>query len=292
MGYVVVLTQPTCTAPQAVVNAVAIPGYRFDHWSNGSTANPYSFNLSQNTSLVAYFAEAVRDTVFIHDTTFVDNYIHDTTIVNNYIHDTTFVDNYIHDTTIVNNYVHDTTFIDVFIHDTTVLTEWIYDTTYVDLWHYDTIVVQQELTYYNISVLSENNARGLVAGNGRFPDGTEIEIAAIPIEGSQFLQWDDGNSDNPRTVTVSSDLTFVATFDAATQSVIDVEAVKHTVNVSGLQIIVNNAAGNQIRIFDEIGRCLSTTNSLEQVRVFNMPASGVYMVQVGSYPAQKVVVVR
>ncbi|MBQ0088610.1 MAG: hypothetical protein KBT27_04685, partial [Prevotellaceae bacterium] len=43
MGSVTVLTQPICSSPQAVVNAVANDGYRFDHWSNGVTTNPYTF---------------------------------------------------------------------------------------------------------------------------------------------------------------------------------------------------------------------------------------------------------
>ena len=41
MGTVQILTMPTCTSPQAVVFATANSGYRFDHWSDGSTSNPY-----------------------------------------------------------------------------------------------------------------------------------------------------------------------------------------------------------------------------------------------------------
>ncbi|MCQ2278802.1 MAG: leucine-rich repeat domain-containing protein [Bacteroidales bacterium] len=316
MGYVTVLTQPTCSAPQAVVNAVAIPGYRFDHWSNGSTANPYSFTLSQNTSLVAYFAVAARDTVFVHDTTFVnvfvpvhdttfiDNYIHDTTIVNNYIHDTTtvtqwqydttyvnvyvpvhdttFIDNYIHDTTIVNNYIHDTAYVDVYIHDTT----------FVEVLVHDTITITEELNWYALSVVSGNSDRGFVAGNGRFPENTEVEIAAIPIIGSRFVQWQDGNTDNPRTVSVENDMSFVATFDVAEVGVTDVETMLYSIYAQDGRIVVENASDAQIRIFDTLGRCISTTKGMEQVRVFNMPASGAYMVQVGNCPAQKVVVIK
>ncbi len=316
MGYVTVLTQPTCSAPQAVVNAVAIPGYRFDHWSNGSTANPYSFNLSQNTSLVAYFAVAARDTVFVHDTTFVnvfvpvhdttfiDNYIHDTTIVNNYIHDTTtvtqwqydttyvnvyvpvhdttFIDNYIHDTTIVNNYIHDTAYVDVYIHDTT----------FVEVLVHDTLTITEELNWYVLNVVSGDAARGLVAGNGRFPENTEVEIAAIPIIGSRFVQWQDGNTDNPRRVSVENDMSFVATFDVAEVGVTDVETMLYSIYAQDGRIVVENASDAQIRIFDTLGRCISTNKSKEYTRIFNMPASGVYMVQVGNTPAQKVVVVR
>lgn len=41
----------------ATLTATAIEGYRFDHWSNGSTANPLSFEVRCDTSLTAYFVE-------------------------------------------------------------------------------------------------------------------------------------------------------------------------------------------------------------------------------------------
>ena len=56
MGTVQVLTVPTCTSPNAVVNAVANNGYHFDHWSDGSTTNPYSLTVTSDLALVAYFA--------------------------------------------------------------------------------------------------------------------------------------------------------------------------------------------------------------------------------------------
>ena len=57
-GVVQILSSPTCSTP-AVVNAVPAAGYRFDHWSDGSTQNPYSFNVDGDTEIVAYFtAEA------------------------------------------------------------------------------------------------------------------------------------------------------------------------------------------------------------------------------------------
>ena len=55
MGTVSILTQPTCEAPNAEVNATANDGYRFDHWSDGTTDNPYSLAVTQDTALVAYF---------------------------------------------------------------------------------------------------------------------------------------------------------------------------------------------------------------------------------------------
>ena len=55
MGVVQILTRPTCTNPQAVIYASPNSGYRFDHWSDGNTANPYSLTVTEDTELIGYF---------------------------------------------------------------------------------------------------------------------------------------------------------------------------------------------------------------------------------------------
>lgn len=54
-GTVQILTMPTCTSPQAVVYATANSGYHFDHWSDGSTSNPYSLTVTDDLDLIGYF---------------------------------------------------------------------------------------------------------------------------------------------------------------------------------------------------------------------------------------------
>lgn len=54
-GTVQILTMPTCTSPQAVVYASANSGYHFDHWSDGSTSNPYSLTVTDDLDLIGYF---------------------------------------------------------------------------------------------------------------------------------------------------------------------------------------------------------------------------------------------
>ena len=54
-GTVQILTMPTCTSPQAVLYATANSGYHFDHWSDGSTSNPYSLTVTDDLDLIGYF---------------------------------------------------------------------------------------------------------------------------------------------------------------------------------------------------------------------------------------------
>jgi len=49
-----------------------------------------------------------------------------------------------------------------------------------------------------------------VSGSGVYEYGTEISISAEPESGYTFDQWSDGNTDNPRTITVTDNITLSA----------------------------------------------------------------------------------
>ncbi|MBO7481983.1 MAG: leucine-rich repeat protein [Bacteroidales bacterium] len=70
------------------------------------------------------------------------------------------------------------------------------------------------LSGYTITALANNNNYGYVTGSGTYEEGTEITLTAMPYEGYRFVQWDDGNTENPRTITVTSDATYIAIFEA------------------------------------------------------------------------------
>ena len=65
---------------------------------------------------------------------------------------------------------------------------------------------------YTITVESNNPDWGTVTGGGSYTDGATVEIAAIPVSGFCFISWQDGNKDNPRTITVTDNATYIATF--------------------------------------------------------------------------------
>ena len=66
---------------------------------------------------------------------------------------------------------------------------------------------------YNISVVSNNTSMGTVSGGGALPYNSTCTITATPTANEYcLLQWSDGNTDNPRTVTVLGDATYQAIF--------------------------------------------------------------------------------
>lgn len=66
---------------------------------------------------------------------------------------------------------------------------------------------------YLISVASASSVAGTVAGSGTFEEGTKITIRAIANSDYKFYRWGDGNTDNPRTVTVTSSKSYMAYFN-------------------------------------------------------------------------------
>ena len=55
MGMVEILSNPTCSNPQAVIHAIPYEGYLFTQWSDGSTDNPRTIILTKDTALFAEF---------------------------------------------------------------------------------------------------------------------------------------------------------------------------------------------------------------------------------------------
>ena len=83
-----------------------------------------------------------------------------------------------------------------------------------------TIELTQDTTFtaefaknsYAISTISANPEWGTTAGDTTALYLDEVEISAIPNYGYHFVRWNDGNTSNPRTVTVTTNETFTATF--------------------------------------------------------------------------------
>lgn len=106
------------------------------------------------------------------------------------------------------------------------------------------ITVTEDVTYtaiftdaiFNITGLSNNVAFGSVSGGGGYARGSQVQLTAIPNAGYHFTQWSDGNTDNPRTITVNADATYTAQFAANT----------YVVNVNSNNTLMGSATGGGI----------------------------------------------
>ena len=67
-------------------------------------------------------------------------------------------------------------------------------------------------TLWLVTVISNDESYGYVNGGGVLTEGLHT-ITAFPRENYIFLEWSDGNTDNPRIVNIVSDTVFTATFN-------------------------------------------------------------------------------
>ena len=112
-----------------------------------------------------------------------------------------------------------------------------------------TIVVTQDSTFtaifeanaFTISTSVIDDAMGSVTEGGEYAYGTEITLTATANDGYRFAQWSDGNTDNPRTVTVTKNKTYTAEFALeefalyATSASPELGYVKHTIEAIAIE---------------------------------------------------------
>lgn len=70
----------------------------------------------------------------------------------------------------------------------------------------DTFITQY---YYLVQAEAEH---GTVMGGGVYPEDSTITLQAVPDYGYHFIQWSDGNTNNPRTIVLTQDTSFTAEF--------------------------------------------------------------------------------
>ncbi len=88
----------------------------------------------------------------------------------------------------------------------------------------DTTLTAEFAPYrYTITTYAQN---GSVSGGGTYDYGTTATLTATANEHYHFTRWNDGNTDNPRTVSVEGDVTYTAEFKP-NQYTITVSAGEH-----------------------------------------------------------------
>ena len=79
---------------------------------------------------------------------------------------------------------------------------------------FSNIQCDNNLQTYYIFAQSANPTRGTVSGSGYYNSGSTATLTATPNTGYHFTQWHDGNTQNPRTITVTDYTTYIAAFAA------------------------------------------------------------------------------
>ena len=77
---------------------------------------------------------------------------------------------------------------------------------------------------FNIVAGVNNAVYGSVSGSGSYEENAEVTLEVTVNDGYRFVQWDDGNTDNPRVFNATEDVTLVATLEAIPEYAVTVTA--------------------------------------------------------------------
>ena len=95
-----------------------------------------------------------------------------------------------------------------------------------------------EVEYYTLDVSANFPAMGTVTGSGSYEEGTTVTVTATAEEGYHFVQWDDENIDNPRSVTMNGDVIMEAEFAA------DVVIPAHILSLESNYSVMGSVSGD------------------------------------------------
>mgnify|MGYP007069951494 CR=1 FL=1 len=209
----------------ATAELTALPneGFFFSHWNDGDTLNPRTITVAGDATYTAYFEAAAR---YYTITVVSDDETQGTATGSGEYMDGTEVEIM----AIPNEGYTFRRWQDDNNDNPRIITV-TEDATY-------TAYFEEGTHYYTITVLSDNETQGTVSGGGVFAEGTVIEISATPNDGFNFSHWQDENTDNPRSITVTGDATYTAYFEKVinyyTITVISINPAQGSVSGGGV----------------------------------------------------------
>ena len=138
-----------------------------------------------------------------------------------------------------------------------------------------------------------NNASGTVFGGGLYDRNATVTLFAVPQANTVFETWSDGNTNNPRTVIASGNLTFTAIFTscnmaALLEQIAELEGNLNTAN-STISILLTQNADLQ----NQLDECIGGTSeknvrSASAISIYPNPAKEELRIESGELKIEKV----
>ena len=144
-----------------------------------------------------------------------------------------------------------------------------------------------------VTLFANNNQWGEVTGGGLYSNNTTITITATPYDGYSFLRWSDGNTDNPRTLTVTKDITLTAEFvEYRDMTIIFTNSEDNDSEIYSQSLTLTIPAAPEIEGFTFLGwkatdEFISDVITIQAIYEANAPASAPEVYVNPANPAQK-----
>ncbi len=176
-----------------IVCATGNYGYHFDHWSNGSMVNPDTLHLIGDSTIVAYFAPNHYSVVGLSGNPDQGYVLGSDTV----------------------NYL-DTVVLTAMANHGYMFNHWSdgsYENPHPVVANGNrTITAYFVPAQFTLSVISSDVNMGTVSGGGNYNYQSNRTIHAFANTGYHFTQWNDGDINSSRTITLTQDTAFVAYF--------------------------------------------------------------------------------
>ncbi|MEE1252749.1 MAG: leucine-rich repeat protein, partial [Bacteroidales bacterium] len=129
---------------------------------------------------------------------------------------------------------------------------------------------------YNVEVSVNDETFGSVAVESDCSTGT---LTATANEGYRFVIWNDGNTDNPRVVSLTSDTSFTAIFALIDESSLleaEAESISFFPNPTKSEITFSQAI-EKVEVIDLIGKAILTFTNAKTINIESLPAGTYYL---------------
>ena len=129
---------------------------------------------------------------------------------------------------------------------------------------------------YNVEVSVNDETFGSVAVES---DCSTATLTASANEGYVFLSWNDGNTENPRVVSLTSDTAFTAIFALIDESSLleaEIEEISFFPNPTKSEITFSQAI-EKIEVIDLIGKAIFTFSNAKTINIESLPAGAYYL---------------
>ncbi len=152
-------------------------------------------------------------------------------------------------------------------------------------WFIDDVNVEAVVAVYTVTVNANPYEGGTVTGGGSYQYGDLATLTATPAYEYVFVRWDDGNTDNPRVVTVTGDATYIAVFESHVGvGEQEQHAVRVCPNPAKESIRIEGLEGNsEVRIYNSLGELVKVVNATadQEIGIEDL-SGGLYLVRCGN----------
>ena len=110
-------------------------------------------------------------------------------------------------------------------------------------------------------------------------DCSTATLTATENEGYVFLSWNDGNTENPRLVSLTSDTSFTAIFALIDESSLleaEAESISFFPNPTKSEITFSQAIEN-VEVIDLTGKAIFTFSNAKTINIESLPAGAYYL---------------